>query len=176
MNNVHLPCPCWSSGGFYDSNSLCVATRSDRGSGGNPSGACPPTAAAPSTAAAWMQPLLMREYRSKVSRKKVHHDTCYLMKLQMLNSLHSVATVMNWYLPDILGSVFVYRRHVTQLVAQSTSFPEQCEYFGMLVARGVGVSPLCSTATTYWLAHMLLRSIKPRLHIFQSFTCCLYVF
>lgn len=45
-----MPCPCWSSGGFYDSGSLYVAIRSDRDSEENPLGAGPPTVTAPSTA------------------------------------------------------------------------------------------------------------------------------
>lgn len=72
----------------------------------------------------------------QVKGQQKNHDTCYLMKLQML---YSVATVMNQCLPDIFGVVFVYRWHVTQLVAPSTSFPEHGEYFDRLVAGGATI-------------------------------------
>lgn len=61
-----MPCPCWSSGGFYDSGSLYVAIRSDRDSEENPLGAGPPTVTAPSTAGGWRLPLLSRGYEKKL--------------------------------------------------------------------------------------------------------------
>lgn len=100
----HLPFPCWSSGGFYDSDFPCVATRSDMGSGGNPSGAGPPTAAAPSTAAGWTLPLLQRGYRSKIIR--IERNQCdYLpsCKATDVALFAQSASVMNRYLTDMLN-------------------------------------------------------------------------
>ncbi len=125
---IHLPCPCWSSGEFYDSGSLYVATRSDRGNGGNPSGAGPPTATAPSTAAGWTLPLLSN--RSKVIRIIVHHH-------------HYIITDAEQFAQPGHSDELLSSRHF------GSSFCEQMAYdtkhklprawracFGILVAKG----------------------------------------
>lgn len=114
IKKKHLPFPCWSSGGFYDSGFPCVATRSDMGSGENPSGAGPPTAAVPSTAAGWTLPLLQRGYRSKVIRMKTYHcDYLLSYKATDVAFFAQSASVMNRYLTDKLNRWLVLQNAVS---------------------------------------------------------------